>query len=286
MKIRNHEIGTTHPCFIVAEIGINANGSVDIAKKLIDVASFAGADAVKFQKRTVDVVYTEEELARPRESPFGKTNGDLKRGLEFGFNEYDQIDRYCREKGILWFASAWDVGSLRFLEQFSPPCHKVASAMLTDHHLLYEIRRTNRAVIMSTGMSTYQEIHDAEKIWWGHRDLALMVTTSTYPASYISLNLDRIHTMMNHFPLRPIGYSGHETGLYTTLAAVGMGASLVERHITLDRSMWGTDQAASVEPGGFIKLVKEIRDFETARGDGKIGLQPGEEEVKKKLRRV
>lgn len=285
MRIGYKEVGPGSPTYIVGEIGINHSGSVEIAKQLIDVAVVAGADAVKFQKRTVEIVYTKEELAKPRESPFGSTNGDLKRGLEFNLAQYAEIDDYCHEKKIDWFASPWDVASVDFLENFDIPVYKVASACITDHDLLERIAQTGKPAILSTGMSTERQIENAIHSLSGrNQDIALMVCTATYPAKIEELNLSRIGEFQRKWT-RPVGYSGHEAGLWTTLAAVAMGATLVERHITLDRASWGSDQAASIEPSGFIKLVREIRDFEKARGDGKIGILPSEEPILAKLRR-
>lgn len=269
--------------FVTAEIGINHNGDVEIAKKLIDVAVAAGCNAVKFQKRKVDVVYTPEELARPRESPFGETNGDLKRGLEFGQKEYEEIDRHCRERGILWYASCWDECSVDFIEQFSPPCYKIASASLTDDNLLRYTRSKGAPIILSTGMSTLQQVDHAVEIL-GTRDLVMMHCVATYPADWRELNLRVIQTLRDRYQV-PVGYSGHEVGLFTTLTAVALGACMVERHITLNRVMWGSDQAASVEPVGVQKLVKEIRIFEQSQGDGTKRLLESEIPVMKKLRR-
>lgn len=283
MKIGNFEINNGR-CFVVSEIGINHNGSVDIAKKLIDAAKEAGADAVKFQKRTVEIVYSPEELDRPRESHFGNTNRDLKLGLEFGRREYDEIDRHCREKEILWFASPWDTESVKFLEQFGVPCYKVASACITDKELLKAINETKKPVIVSTGMSTrfqVDEVYDCIEA-----PVAFLACTGAYPANIIDLNLERIHTLQKLYPRIPIGYSGHEVGIWSSLCAVAMGACIVERHLTLDRAMWGSDQAASLEPMAFAKLVTEIRDFEKARGSGELRLLDCEVEVMKKLRRV
>jgi N-acetylneuraminate synthase len=285
MKIGNKEIGNTYPCFITAEIGLNANGSVETAKKLIDVAIDAGCDAVKFQKRTVDVVYTREELARPRESPFGTTNGDLKRGLEFGIEDYSRIDTYCRACGIPWFASAWDIESVDFLEKFDVPAYKVASACLTDLELLERIEATGKPVIMSTGMSTEKQVLEALGVI-GTTDTALLVTTSTYPCSTWNLNLRRIETFQRFYPSFPIGYSNHHPGIYASLCAVVLGASILEVHITLSRASWGSDQAASIEPTGLKKLVCEIRDFELALGSGEIRVLPEELPILEKLRRV
>jgi len=283
IKIGNREVGDNQPCFIIAEIGINHNGSLEIARRLIDAAVHAGCDAVKFQKRTIEVVYTAEELAKPRESPFGTTNGDLKRGLEFGFAQYQEIDQYCRQKGILWFASCWDEASVDFIEQFQPPCYKIASASLTDDCLLRHHRKYGRPIILSTGMSSLEQVDHAVEIL-GKENLLLMHTNSTYPSKTDELNLKVLHTLARRYGL-PIGYSGHEVGLATTVAAVALGACVVERHITLDRAMWGSDQAASVEPQGFERLVKDIRAVEKALGDGIKRVYESELPIMKKLRR-
>ena len=267
IEVGGKKIGPGAPCFLIAEIGINHNGDVELAKKLINLAADSGCDAVKFQKRTVDVVYTAEELAKPRPTPFGETNGDLKRGLEFGEAEYRQIDAYCRQKGILWFASPWDVASVDFLEKFNPPCHKIASACLTDKELLHRIRQTGRPVLLSTGMSSMEEVEKAVKLLEGS-PLVLMHTTSTYPSADNELNLAVIETLRNHFNL-PVGYSGHEvSAMPSVMAVVGFDACCVERHITVDRAMWGSDQAASLEPNGITRLVRDIRLIETSMGNG------------------
>jgi N-acetylneuraminate synthase len=269
---------------VIAEIGINHNGNIEIAKKLIDVAVTSGCQAVKFQKRTIDVVYSTEELARPRESPFGTTNGDLKYGLEFGLEQYRQIDRHCREKSIAWFASCWDEASVDFIDQFDVSCYKVASASLTDDNLLRHTRAKDRPILLSTGMSTLKQIDHAVEVL-GKKDLILLHTCSTYPAMYEELNLRVIPMLHERYGI-PVGYSGHETGLSTSIATIGLGACVVERHITLDRAMWGSDQAASVEPQGFAHFVRDIRLVETALGDGVKRLGEREEPIMKKLRRV
>ena len=284
VKIGAREVGANCPTYVIAEIGINHNGDLEIAKRLIDVAVTAGCDAVKFQKRTVDVVYTPEELATPRDNPFGPTNGDLKRGLEFGVNEYRAIDDYCKERNLDWFVSCWDEGSVDFIEQFSPPCYKIASASLTDDNLLCHTRKTGKPIILSTGMSSVNEIAHAVEVL-GKKDLVILHATSTYPAQYDELNLAVIQWLVKEYGV-PVGYSGHETGLASTVAAVALGASVVERHITLDRSMWGSDQAASLEPTGLTKLVRDIRLVESAIGDGKKVVYEREIPVMKKLRRV
>lgn len=283
ISIRQKMIGHESPCCIVAEIGINHNGDIEIAKKLIDAAVLSGCDAVKFQKRTVDTVYSKEELDRPRESPFGSTNRDLKCGLELSRENYQIIDQYCRERQMIWFASCWDEDSVDFIEKFDPPCYKIASAMLTNDRLLRYHRTINKPLILSTGMSTWDEIKHAVDILQTE-NLILMHCTSTYPSRPEELNLRVIGEMMKLFNC-PIGYSGHEVGLQTTLAAVVAGACVVERHITLDRSMWGSDQAASVEPQGFFRLVRDIRVIEMAMGDGIKKVYPSELPIKEKLRR-
>ena len=272
VKIGNSLVGDGQPCFVAAEIGINHNGDIEIAKKLVDAAALGGCDAVKFQKRTVDVVYTAEELAKPRESPFGKTNGDLKRGLEFGAAAYEELDRYCRSKHMMWYASCWDEASVDFIERFQPPCYKIASASLTDDALLRRHRRYGRPIILSTGMSTLEEIDHAIEVL-GTDDLIILHCTSTYPSQVEELNLAAIQTLRERYGV-PVGYSGHEVGLAPTLAAAATGACMVERHMTLDRAMWGSDHAASVEPQGIWRLVKDIRAVEKARGTGVKCLWP------------
>jgi N-acetylneuraminate synthase len=284
IRIGNRLIGDDQPCFIIAEIGINHNGDVDLAKRLISVALAAGCDAVKFQKRTVEVVYTAEELAKPRENPFGATNGDLKYGLEFEQEEYEEVNAFCKSIKMLWFASPWDEGSVDFLEQFHPPVYKIASASLTDDRLLRHIRSTGKPIILSSGMSTYAEIDHAVEIL-GKEDLALMHATSTYPATYPELNLRAIPTMAARYGV-PVGYSGHETGIPTSVCAAALGACCVERHITMDRAMWGSDHAASLEPNGISRLVRDIRLWEQAKGDGVKRVYEREVPIIKKLRRV
>jgi N-acetylneuraminate synthase len=285
VQIGSYLVGPGHPCFITAEIGINHNGDVAIAKKLIDKAKEAGCQAVKFQKRTIDVVYTAEELAKPRESPFGTTTGDQKRGLEFGQKQYAEIAAYCAEKGIVWFGTPWDEGSADFLAQFDLPCWKIASASLTDSGLLRYVRQkaNGKPIILSTGGSSQEQVDRAVDVL-GKENLVVLHCRATYPAKDSELNLKCIHTLQDRYDV-PIGYSGHEVGLHTTLAAVVLGACMVERHITLDRSMYGSDQAASVEPGGFERLIKDIRVFESALGDGVVRCYDSEIPVMKKLRR-
>lgn len=284
VKLGNRLVGPGQPSFIVAEVGINHNGDLELAKKLIKAAADSGCEAVKFQKRTVDVVYTPEELAKPRESPFGMNNGDLKRGLEFGYDEYVEIDRYCRSIGIMWFASCWDEGSVDFIAQFNPTVYKIASASLTDDNLLHYHRGKGKPIILSTGMSTLEEVDHAVEVL-GREDLVLLHCTSAYPSKVEELNLRAISTLARRYDI-PVGYSGHEVGLYTSLAAVVLGACYLERHITLDRAMWGSDQAASVEPQGFVRLVKDIRAVEKAMGDGIKRVYESELPIMNKLRRV
>ena len=277
-------IGDGQPCYIVAEIGINHNGDIDLAKRLISVAVAANCDAVKFQKRTVDVVYPPEELARPRESPFGTTNGDLKYGLEFGLDEYREIAAYCRSANMPWFASCWDEASVDFIDQFDVPCYKIASASLTDDNLLRHTRAKGKPIIMSTGMSTIEEIDHAVEVVGTH-DLVLLHACSTYPADYEELNLRAIPVMRARYGV-PVGYSGHETGIPSSVASIVLGGSCIERHITLDRAMWGTDQAASLEPNGVTRLVRDVRLVERSMGDGVKRVYEREYPVIKKLRRV
>ncbi len=284
VRIGDVQVGDGQPCYVVAEIGINHNGDLAIAKKLMSLALASGCNAVKFQKRTVDVVYTAEELAKPRENPFGPTNGDLKRGLEFDKRQYAELDTYGKQVGIPWFASCWDEASVDFIEAFKPPCYKIASASLTDDNLLKHTRATGRPIIMSTGMSTQEQVDHAVEVL-GTKDLILMHTCSTYPSSYEELNLRVIPAMRERYGVL-VGYSGHESGLASTAATVALGACMIERHITLDRAMWGSDQAASVGPSGLTRLVRDLRIVETSLGTSAKRMMPSEVAVMKKLRRV
>jgi N-acetylneuraminate synthase len=285
IKIGNSLIGNGHPAYIVAEIGINHNGDMGITKRLIDAACHAGCDAVKFQKRTPELCVSPEQRNVMRDTPWGYISYmEYRHKVEFGIEEYQEIDRYCRERGIAWFASPWDEPSVDFMEQFNPPCHKIPSAALTDTNLLQHLRETGRPLILSTGMSTMQQIRNAISTLDPEK-LIITHSTSAYPCSPLELNLRMIETLRREFDC-PIGYSGHEVGLVTTVVAVALGACLVERHITLDRAMWGTDQAASVEPHGFERLVKYIRVVEEALGDGKKQVYESELPIIKKLRRV
>lgn len=270
--------------FIVAEIGINHNGDLKLAKRLIDTAVVAGCNAVKFQKRTVDKVYTPEYLAAPRKSPWGETQRAQKEGLEFGKKEYDEIDNYCKEKGIEWYASAWDLDSQKFLQQYDCKYNKVASAMLTKDELLEEIAKEGRYTFIATGMSTLKEIDHAVEIFEKyHCPYELMHCNSTYPMAIEDANLKLIKVLADTYKCK-VGYSGHEAGTLVSTCAVAAGATSIERHITLDRNMYGSDQKASIEPYELCKLVKDIRDTEKIMGTGEKVLTPAEEEVKKKLR--
>lgn len=285
VQIGDRLVGEGQPVYIVAEIGINHNGDVDIAKRLIDAAKLAGCDAVKFQKRTPELCVPPEQRNIPRETPWGLiTYMEYRYKVEFGYDQYAEIDRYCKQQGIAWFASCWDIPSVDFMEQFNPPCYKVASASLTDDELLLRLNATGKPILLSTGMSTMDEIRHAVSLL-DHGRLIIMHSTSTYPCPPNELNLRMIQTLKREFGL-PVGYSGHEVGLQTTYAAVVLGACVVERHITLDRAMWGSDQAASVEPGGFMRLVRDIRVIEQALGDGVKRVYESELAARAKLRRV
>lgn len=316
IEIGDRVVGAGEPTFIIAEIGINHNGSVDIAKKLIDLAVENGCQAVKFQKRTVDVVYSAEELARPRafddsfmihageraerygedplshedrarlaKDPTNTTNGDLKRILEFGLAEYRDIDIYCKEKGIMWTASPWDEASVAFLETLNVPFHKVASASLTDAGLLKAIRKTGKPVVLSTGMSTMEQVRKAVDLLKGS-PTALLHCVGTYPAKDEDLNLRVIKTLRDEFPELVVGYSGHENGSTLAVCAVALGARIIERHITLDRTMPGSDQAASLEPFRLELMTGNIRRLERAFGDSDKRVIPAEVAIQQKLRRV
>jgi N-acetylneuraminate synthase len=278
--------------YIIAEIGINHNGDLDIAKRLIDIAALSGCDAVKFQKRNPDVCVPEHQKRIMRETPWGTmTYLDYKYRVEFGKEEYDQIDEYCKQKGIAWSASPWDMDSLEFLNQYDIPFIKVPSAMLTNDGLLEGCVATGKKVIFSTGMSTQEEINHAVEVlrnakvkYNNQHEIGLLHCNSTYPAPINELNLSGIKTLSEVYSDFEIGYSGHEFRLGTSVAAVYLGASIIERHITLDRTMWGTDHMASVEPQGLIKLVKGIRELEEAYGDGVIRVTESEIPVRNKLR--
>jgi N-acetylneuraminate synthase len=286
VNIGSTRVGVGEPTYLIAEIGINHNGSLENAIKLIDNAKAAGFDAVKFQKRTVDVVYTEAELNTPRESVFGKTNGDLKRGLEFSHTQYESIAMHCQRVGIQWFASPWDEESVDFLEELDVVAHKVASASLTDKGLLERLASTGKPILLSTGMSNLEQIARAVAIL-DHKKLILLHTVSTYPAVDSDLNLSALETLKNSFPDIPVGYSGHEVGVLPSLIAVAKySAVCIERHVTLDRASWGSDQAASLELPGMVKLARDIREIPKLIGNGKKEIIEKEIPIMKKLRRV
>jgi len=286
VKIGNRLVGDGEPVYVIAEIGINHNGSLEIAKKMIDGAVFSGCDAVKFQKRTPEICVPMDQWYVERDTPWGRmTYIDYRHAMEFDEDEFAEISRYCNERGIDWFASCWDEESVDFIDQFNPPLYKAASASLTDLDLMKKMRATGKPIMLSTGMSTMKEIETAIRTI-GMNNLMIAHSTSAYPCKNEELNLRMITTLKERYPHVPIGYSGHEVGLATTWAAVTLGATFVERHITLDRSMWGTDQSASVEILGMHRLVRNIRDIEKALGNGVKQVYQSEIEVMKKLRRV
>jgi N-acetylneuraminate synthase len=285
VNIGSRLVGPGHPCYVVAEIGINHNGDVNTAKKLIDAAGLAGCDAVKFQKRTPELCVPPSMRDVTRETPWGLISYmEYRRRMEFGVDAFAEIGRYCAAKGLQWFASAWDAPSVEFLEQFDLPCVKIPSACLTDDALLGRARDTGRPVVLSTGMSTQAQVRHAVSLL-DRRKLVLLHCTSTYPCPPSELNLRAMNSLAAEFSV-PVGYSGHEVGLQTTVAAVTLGACFVERHLTLDRAMWGSDHAASVEPGGFSRLVRDIRVVEQALGDGIKRVYESELPVMKRLRLV
>lgn len=284
VKIGKRLVGDGHPCYLVGEIGINHNGDVEVAKQLIELAAESGLDAVKFQKRTIEVVYTKEELDKPRESPWGTTNRAQKQRLEFNADQYREIDKFCREVEIDWFASCWDEASVDFIEQFKPPCYKIASASLTDDDLLKHHRKMGRPIIISTGGSTLEQVDHAMQVL-GKDQLILLHACSAYPAQYGEINLRVMPRLRERYGV-PIGYSGHETGLPSSVAAAALGACLIERHITLDRTMYGSDQAASLGPSGVQRLVRDIRVVEESMGSDVKKVSEREIAVMKKLRRI
>ncbi len=317
IRIGNRLVGPGYPCFFIAEIGINHNGSIDIAKQLIDIAVEAGCDAVKFQKRTVPIVYDKEQLKQKRSfdrsiienalqrttiegidyevfpaqsmrritKTTDTTNGDLKYALEFNIKEYDIIDAHCRDRGIAWFASSWDGLSAHFINGYNVACHKIASACLPHIDLLKRVRSNGKPVILSTGGSILDQIKRAVEIL-GSDDLIILHCTAEYPATDASINLQVIETLKHVFPGVPIGYSGHEPDIFPSIYAHALGACVIERHITLSKSMPGSDQKASLEPHELRQLIAEIRRAEIYRGDGIKRLSTGEIETMKKLRRV
>jgi len=286
IQVGKNTIGDGHPVFVIAEIGINHNGSLEIAKKLIDGAKNTGCNAVKFQKRTPEICVPQEQWNVERDTPWGRmTYIDYRHKVEFTKDDYLEIDKFCKKMDIIWFASCWDEEAVDFIEQFDVPLYKTASASLTDTNLLIKHKQLNKPIMVSTGMSTIEEIETAEKIF-DKKNILIAHSTSAYPCLNNELNLKMISTLREKYPTIPIGYSGHETGLAPTWAAVALGASFVERHITLDRAMWGSDQAASVELNGFNRLIRNIRDIEIALGDGIKKVYQSELGQKAKLRRV
>jgi N-acetylneuraminate synthase len=286
VKVGNRYIGDGEPIYVIAEIGINHNSSLEVARQMIDGAIFAGCDAVKFQKRTPELCVPVEQWHVERDTPWGQmTYIEYRRKMEFNAEQYAEIDRYCRERNIVWLASCWDEEAVEFIEQFDPPLYKAASASLTDHALLKAMKATGKPLIISTGMSRMAEIEAAVEVL-GTDNLLMAHSTSAYPCRVEELNLRMIQTLKERFPEVPVGYSGHEVGLAPTWAAVSLGASFIERHITLDRAMWGSDQAASVEVIGMHHLVRNIRDIERSLGDGIKCVYPSELNALNKLRRV
>jgi N-acetylneuraminate synthase len=279
-------IGDDHPCFIVGEIGINHNGDLDVAKRLMRVAKDAGCDAVKFQKRTPKKCVPVDQRNVMRDTPWGRmTYMEYRYKVEFDASAYAEIDRYAKELSLLWFSSCWDEEAVDFMEQFNPIAYKISSAALTDDDLLHRHKKTGRPIVLSTGMSTMEQIKHAVSLL-DLEKLIILHCTSTYPSSAHELNLRMIPTLKKEFPHCPIGYSGHEVGLQASVAAVSLGACFLERHITLDRAMWGTDQAASVEPQGLQRLVRDVRVVETALGDGVKCVYDSERPIMAKLRRT
>lgn len=278
-------VGDGQPAYVVAEIGINHNGNLKVAKQLIDAAKVAGVDAVKFQKRTPELCVPPEQRHIMRETPWGlMTYMEYRHRVEFGLEAYQEIDRYCREREMTWLASVWDELSVEFIEAFNPICYKIPSACLTDHALLRQVKASGKPIILSTGMSTIEQIRAAVSVLDTEK-LIITHCTSTYPAKTEELNLRVIQTLQREFDC-PIGYSGHEVGLQVSYAAVALGAALIERHVTMDRAMWGSDQAASVEPWGVMKLMRDIRVIERALGDGVKRVYESELPIMEKLRRV
>ena len=285
VRIGSHTVGTGHPCYVIGEIGINHNGDMEIARRLITIAAAAGCNAVKFQKRTPELCVPPHQRDIPRETPWGiLTYMQYRERVEFGAEQYARIADLCKHQNMDWFASCWDEPSVDFIDKFDPPCYKIASATLTDDNLLRAVRQCGKPILLSTGMTTIEQLDHAVEVL-GTKDLVLMHAVSTYPAYYEELNLRVIHWLRERYGV-PVGYSGHETGLASTVAAVAIGACAVERHITVDRAMWGSDQAASLEPSGLTKLVRDIRLVETSMGDGVKRLLDREKPVLDKLRKV
>ena len=286
IKVGNKKISENSPIFFIGEIGINHNGYVDIAKQIIDLASICNVDAVKFQKRTPQICVPDNVKDRIKETPWGEmTYLEYKKRIEFGEKEYKKIDKYCKEKNIIWFASPWDVPSVDFLEKFNVPCYKIASAQLTDKELLEKIKSIGKPVFLSTGMSTENEIEKAVNLFGDTFDLVVMHCNSSYPATNGELNLSYITKLKKKYPNAIIGYSGHEEGISASLVAANLGARVIERHITIDRAMWGTDQAASIDFSGLRRLTRDLKKLPKWLGDGNKKVYESEKKIKKKLRR-
>lgn len=283
IEVGRKKIGKGYPVYIIAEIGINHNGSIDIAKKLIDIAHVYGCDAVKFQKRTPEICVPESQRDHMRETPWGYISYmDYRHKVEFGDKEFREIDSYCKERDMAWFASPWDIPSLEFLEKYDVPCHKISSACITNLELLERTSKTGRPILLSTGMSTMEEVEKAVEVV-GKENLVLLHSHSSYPCNIEEINLNCITTLRNKFDI-PVGYSGHESGLPPSVAAVALGAVAIERHVTLDRTMWGSDHAASLSPSGVEKLIRYIRATESAMGDGEKRIWESEMKARNKLR--
>jgi N-acetylneuraminate synthase len=286
VRIGDRLVGPGHPVYFIAEIGINHNGDMQIAKQLIDVAVLAKCDAVKFQKRTPEICVPMDQRNKERETPWGTmTYMAYRERVEFSADDYAEIDRYCKEKGIHWFASPWDIPSVDFLEAFDPVCYKIPSACVTDLELIKAAAQTGRPVILSTGMSTMEQIHAAVD-QTDVDNLIITHCTSAYPCRHGEVNLRMMATLRKEFPRSPIGYSGHEIGVQVSVAAAALGATVIERHITVDRAMWGSDQAASLEPPGLMRLVRDIRVVEEAMGDGVKKIYDSEKPLIARLRRI
>jgi N-acetylneuraminate synthase len=282
--VGDRPIGPGSPTYVVAEIGINHNGDVEIAKQLIDMAANSGCDAVKFQKREVDIVYPPEILDAPRESPWGTTQRDQKEGLEFGRAEFDEIDRHCKERGIDWFASAWDTVSLEFVETYDPPHHKVPSALITSEEMVTAIAACGRHTYISTGLSEWEDVDRAVDVFRRHdTPFTLMHCVGTYPMQDEEANLGAMLSLAERYGA-PVGFSSHEKGLIGSVTAAALGAVALERHVTLDRAMYGSDQAASLERRGIELLVRDVRELPVIMGDGEKRLTERERPVAEKLR--
>lgn len=286
IRLGDRRVGNNYPVYFIGEIGINHNGDIQIAKQLIDAAVVAKCDAVKFQKRTPDICVPLDQRDKERDTPWGRmTYMAYRERVEFGEAEYSEIDLYCKERDIHWFVSPWDIPSVRFTEIFNPVCYKIPSACVTDLELIKSVADTGRPIILSTGMSTMDQIRMAVT-QTDLNNLIITHCTSSYPLGHSEANLRMIDTLRSEFPQVPIGYSGHEIGLQVSIAAAALGATLIERHITLDRTMWGSDQAASLEPQGLMRLIRDVRVIEEAMGDGVKQVYDSELPLIERLRRI